>query len=197
MKRLRYTRYFILLPLLLLLAPVVPAAEGDDPYVKLFKVQQGMAAKGDPLAEYYLGEMYESGLGTPVDLDQALSWYKRSAAKGNALAKKKIQEVERDKVEADKAQQVAAARAKEAAEARARQKAEAEAKAKQITDAKARKKAEDEAARAAKEAEDAAKAQLAKKPEEATAKREARRRAILDQVRRIQQERAKEGEAFW
>ncbi|HLD13502.1 MAG TPA: SEL1-like repeat protein [Burkholderiales bacterium] len=197
MKRLRHTRYFILLPLLLLLAPAVPAAEGDDPYVKLFKVQQGMAAKGDPLAEYYLGEMYESGLGTPVDLDQALSWYKRSAAKGNALAKKKIQEVERDKVEADKAQQVAAARAKEAAEARARQKAEAEAKAKQITDAKARKKAEDEAARAAKEAEDAAKAQLAKKPEEAPAKREARRRAILDQVRRIQQERAKEGEAFW
>lgn len=197
MKRLRHTRYFILLPLLLLLAPVVPAAEGDDPYVKLFKAQQGMAAKGDPLAEYYLGEMYESGLGTPVDLDQALSWYKRSASKGNALAKKKIQEVERDKVEADKAKQVAAARAKEAAEARARQKAEAEAKAKQITDVKARKKAEDEAARAAKEAEDAAKAQLAKKPEEDPAKREARRRAILEQVRRIQQERAKEGEAFW
>lgn len=191
------SRYFIFLPLLLLLAPAVPAAEGDDPYVRLFKVQQGMAEKGDPLAEYYLGEMYESGLGTPVDLDQALSWYKRSAAKGNALAKKKIQEVERDKVEADKAKQAAAARAKEAAEARARQKAEAEAKAKQITDAKARKKAEDDAARAAKEAEDAAKAQLAKKPEEDPAKREARRRAILEQVRRIQQERAKEGEAFW
>lgn len=190
---LRRLRFFVL-PFLFTLVTVASAAEGDDPYVKLFKVQQGMAEKGDPLAEYYLGEMYESGLGTPVDLDQALFWYKRSASKGNALAKRKIQEVEREKTDAERAKAAAAARAREAAETRARQKAEAEAKAKQITDAKARKKAEEEAARAAKEAEDAAKAQAAKKPEEDPAKREARRRAILEQVRRIQQERAKEGE---
>lgn len=184
---------FFVLPFLFTLVTVASAAEGDDPYVKLFKVQQGMAEKGDPLAEYYLGEMYESGLGTPLDLDQALFWYKRSASKGNALAKRKIQEVEREKTDAEKAKAAAAARAREAAETRARQKAEAEAKARQITDAKARKKAEEEAARVAKEAEDAAKAQVAKKPEEDPAKREARRRAILEQVRRIQQERAKEG----
>lgn len=189
---LRCLRFFVL-PFLFALVTVASAAEGDDPYVKLFKVQQGMAEKGDPLAEYYLGEMHESGLGTPVDLDQALFWYKRSASKGNALAKRKIQEVEREKTDAEKAKAAAAARAREAAETRARQKAEAEAKARQITDAKARKKAEEEAARAAKEAEDAAKAQVAKKPEEDPAKREARRRAILEQVRRIQQERAKEG----
>ncbi|MBI3575715.1 MAG: SEL1-like repeat protein [Gammaproteobacteria bacterium] len=201
--RLRCARYFILLPLLLLLAPAVPAAEGDDPYVKLFKVQQGMAEKGDPLAEFYLGEMYQEGLGTKVDLDQALFWYKRSAAKGNALAKKRLADTEREQTEAEKAKRRAAERAREAAEARAQQKAEADAKAKQKTetaklktDTKAKQKADAEAARLAKEEEEA-KAQLAKKPEEDAAKREARRRAILDQVRRVQQERAKEGEAFW
>lgn len=199
MKRLRHTRYFILLPLWLMLAPAVPAAEGDDPYVKLFKVQQGMAEKGDPLAEFYLGEMYQEGLGTKADLEQALVWYKRSAAKGNALAKKRIADIEREQVAAEKAKQRAAERAREAAEARAREAAEADAKPKQKTetakpktDPKAKQKADAEAARLAKEEEDA-KAQLAKKPEESPAVREARRRAILEQVRRVQQERAKEG----
>lgn len=199
MKRLRHTRHFIFLPLLLMLAPAVPAAEGDDPYVKLFKVQQGMAEKGDPLAEFYLGEMYQEGLGTKVDLEQALVWYKRSAAKGNALAKKRIADIEREQAGAEKAKRRAAERAREAADARAREKAEADAKPKQKTetakpktDPKAKQKADAEAARLAKEEEEA-KAQLAKKPEEDPAKREARRRAILEQVRRVQQERAKEG----
>ncbi|MBI3570717.1 MAG: SEL1-like repeat protein [Gammaproteobacteria bacterium] len=199
MKRLRHTKFLILLPLLLLLAPAVPAAEGDDPYVKLFKVQQGMAEKGDPLAEFYLGEMYQEGLGTKADLEQALVWYKRSAAKGNALAKKRVADIEREQAGADKAKQRAAERAREAADAKAREKAEADAKPKQKTetakpktDPKAKQKADAEAARLAKEEEEA-KAQSAKKPEEDPAKREARRRAILEQVRRVQQERAKEG----
>jgi len=201
--RLHCTRYFILLPLLLSLAPAVPAAEGDDPYVKLFKVQQGMAEKGDPLAEFYLGEMHQEGLGTKADLDQAIFWYKRSAAKGNAFAKKRLADIEREQAGAEKAKQRAAERAREAAEAKARQKAEADAKAKQKTetakpktDPKAKQKADAEAARLAKEEEEA-KAQLAKKPEDDPVKREARRRAVLDQVRRIQQEQMKKGDAFW
>ena len=201
--RLRCTRYFILLPLLLLLASAVPAAEGDDPYVKLFKVQQGMAEKGDPLAEFYLGEMYQEGLGTKADLDQAIFWYKRSAAKGNAFAKRRLADIEREQAGAEKAKQRAAERAREAAEAKAQQKAEADAKAKQKTetakqkpDPKAKQKAEAEAARLAKEEEEA-KVQLSKKPEEDPAKREARKRAILEQVRRVQQERAKEGGMGW
>ncbi len=201
--RLCRTRFLFLFPLLLAVAPTALAAEGDDPYVKLFKVQQGMAEKGDPLAEFYLGEMYQEGLGTKADLEQALFWYKRSAAKGNALAKKRLADIEREQAEAEKAKQRAAERAREAAEARAQQKAEADARAKQKTeiakqktDTKARQKADVEAARLAKEEEEA-RAQLAKKPEEDAAKREARRRAILEQVRRAQQERAKEGDAFW
>ena len=99
--------------------------------------------------------------------------------------------------------QRAAEHAREAAEAKARQKAEADAKAKQKTettkpktDPKAKQKADAEAARLAKEEEEA-KAQLAKKPEDDPVKREARRRAVLDQVRRIQQEQMKKGDAFW
>ena len=201
--RLRCTRYFMLLPLLLLLAPAVPAAEGDDPYVRLFKVQQGMAEKGDPLAEFYLGEMHQEGLGTKADLEQAVFWYKRSAAKGNAFAKKRLADIEREQAGTEKARQRAAERAREAADARAREKAEADAKPKQKTetakpktDPKAKQKADAEAARLAKEEEEA-KAQLAKKSKEDAAKREARRRAILEQVRRAQQERAKAGDAFW
>ena len=196
------TRYFILLPLLLSLAPAVPAAEGDDPYVKLFKVQQGMAEKGDPLAEFYLGEMHQEGLGTKADLDQAIFWYKRSAAKGNAFAKRRLADIEREQAGAEKAKQRAAERARRHG-GQGTAKAEADAKAKQKTetakqkpDPKAKQKAEAEAARLAKEEEEA-KVQLSKKPEEDPVKREARKRAILEQVRRVQQERAKEGGMGW
>jgi TPR repeat protein len=136
-----------LLPLLLL-ASAAWAAEGNDPYVKLFRAQEAMAAKGDPLAEYYLGEMHESGLGTEPDLEQALNLYRRSAAKGNALARRKLEEIAREQEEAE------------------REKRHARAEA----DARARRKAEAEAVRLAKEQE---------------------------QARRFQQERAKEGDAFW
>ncbi len=184
----------LLLPLLLfLVVPAAFAAEGEDPYVKLFKVQEGMAAKGDPLAEYYLGEMYESGLGTKPDLEQALSLYRRSAAKGNVLAKRKLEEIARDQEEVKKEKQ----RAQAEDQARARRRAEAEARAKEKADAKAKAKAEAEAIRLAKEQEQADEARLAKQTAADAAKREARRRAILEQARRFQQERAKEGDAFW
>lgn len=190
----RSHRRRLLWPLLLfLLVPVAFAAEGEDPYVKLFKVQEGMAKGGDPLAEYYLGEMYESGLGTKPDMEQALNLYRRSAAKGNALAKRKLTEIAREQDEANKEKQ----RARAEDEARARRKAEAEAKARQKIDAQARAKAEAEAIRLAKEQEQADQERLAKQAAADAAKREARRRAILEQARRFQQERAKEGDAFW
>lgn len=75
----------------LVLAAATPTSRAaDDPDLRLFKVQQAMAAKGDPAAQYYLGEMHENGLGTPVDLKQAFEQYEQSAAKGNALAKYKL-----------------------------------------------------------------------------------------------------------
>lgn len=190
-------RPLLLLPLLLLFAPALPAAEGDDPYVKLFKVQEQMAAKGDPQAEFYLGEMYESGLGTQQDLDKAIDLYRRSAAKGNPLAKRKLEEIAREQAETEKEKQRAAERARQRAEAEAKRKAEAEDKARQKADAQAKAKAEAEAARLAKQEEEAEKARLAKQAATDAAKREARRRAILEQVKRLQQQQQKEGDAFW
>jgi TPR repeat protein len=66
------------------------AASLDDADQRLFKAQETMAAKGDPAAQYYLGEMYENGLGTAMDMKQAFEQYEKSAAKGNSLAKYKL-----------------------------------------------------------------------------------------------------------
>ena len=45
-----------------------------------------LASSGDPLAQYYLGRMYNSGEGVPKDMPQALRWYRRAAERGNPLA---------------------------------------------------------------------------------------------------------------
>lgn len=187
----------MVLPVLCLLAPATPAAEGSDPYVKLFKVQESMAAKGDPLAEYYLGEMHEGGLGTPQDLGKATELYKRSAAKGNPLAKRKLEELAREQAEAEKEKQQAAERARLRAETEAKRQAEAEARAKQKLDAQTKAKADADAARLAKQEEEAEKARLAKQAAADAAKRETRRRSVLEQVKRLQQQQIKEGDAFW
>lgn len=86
----------------LALAVATPTSlAADDPDQRLFKAQQVMAAKGDPVAQYYLGEMYENGLGTEMDLKQAFEQYEHSAAKGNALAKYKL--THRKRIEEDAA----------------------------------------------------------------------------------------------
>lgn len=79
--------------------PMSLAATVDDADQRLFKAQQTMAAKGDPTALYYLGEMYENGLGTTMDLKQAFEQYEKSAAKGNPLAKYKL--AHRKRIEED------------------------------------------------------------------------------------------------
>ncbi len=86
----------------LALAVATPASLADsldDADQRLFKAQQTMAAKGDPAAQYYLGEMYEHGLGTTTDLKQAFEEYEKSAAKGNPLAKYKL--AHRKQIEGD------------------------------------------------------------------------------------------------
>lgn len=56
----------------------------------VFQFQQKLATKGDPQAQYKLGFMYENGQGVKTDLDQALKWYKKSAAQNYAPAKMRI-----------------------------------------------------------------------------------------------------------
>jgi uncharacterized protein len=44
------------------------------------------AQSGDPQAQYELAEIYRVGRGIKADLDMAVTWYRRAAAKGHALA---------------------------------------------------------------------------------------------------------------
>jgi TPR repeat protein len=87
-------------------------AAADDLNVQLFKLQQQLAQKGNHRDMYYLGEMYEHGLGTERNLTQAFYWYHKSAEQGSLLAKRKLGM--RAQIEAD------AAREREAAERAAR-----------------------------------------------------------------------------
>ena len=43
-----------------------------------------------PQAQYTLGEMYETGVGVEVNLDEASKWYKLAAEQGNSEATKKL-----------------------------------------------------------------------------------------------------------
>ncbi len=48
------------------------------------------AEQGDPTAQYYAGEIYEQGLGTPPDYGQAAGWYERAAGQGHRQAKRAL-----------------------------------------------------------------------------------------------------------
>jgi TPR repeat protein len=98
--------------LTLLATGTVEARAAEDLNVQLFKLQQQLAQKGNHRDMYYLGEMYEHGLGTERNLTQAFYWYHKSAEQGSVLAKRKLGM--RAQIEAD------AAREREAAERAAR-----------------------------------------------------------------------------
>jgi uncharacterized protein len=76
----------------LALQPVVAqVTAGIDAYnrgdfttaIKLWREQ---ALKGDPDAQFNLGQAYKMGRGVKVDLDVALDWYRRAAAQGHLKA---------------------------------------------------------------------------------------------------------------
>ena len=68
-------------------------AAGDDVAVRLFNAQESLAARGDAQAQFYLGEMYEQGLGTAANPEQALLWYGKAAEQGHAMSKRKLKEL--------------------------------------------------------------------------------------------------------
>jgi len=105
----RYTGYLMFLFLLL---SFLPAGAGgiDDADERLYQAQLALAQKGDPRAQYFLGEMYEQGLGTKQNPEEALKWYATAAERGDILAKRKLsmrKESEMD-VKTDKAPDAAA-----------------------------------------------------------------------------------------
>jgi hypothetical protein len=66
------------------------AAGLNDTDDRLFQLQRAQAMKGDARAQYYLGEMYERGLGTSQNIDEANKWYAKAAQKGDSWAKSKL-----------------------------------------------------------------------------------------------------------
>lgn len=55
-------------------------------YQTSLRIWLDAAAKGDHDAEYYVGKIYEGGLGTPPDYAQAASWYEKAAAAGHSAS---------------------------------------------------------------------------------------------------------------
>lgn len=173
------------------------AASDSEAYERLFKAQLAIAETGDPKGMYYLAEMYDNGLGTKIDHSKAIEWYNKAAAKGNPLAKRRLEEEAKSqqvaKVRDDSEREVErarrraaeeAARAQKAAEQAKRQSDEESVKAAKAAEA-ARRKAEHEAQLAAARLADA---EAARK---AFAQKEAQRRAAFKKAWEIEAKRAK------
>ncbi len=75
------------------------ASDLGKTYVRLFEAQKDIAETGDTMGQYYLGEMYELGLGTKQDKRLALFWYSKAAENGNLHAKRRIEALKRAETE--------------------------------------------------------------------------------------------------
>ncbi len=61
-----------------------------DQSANLFAFQQKLAKKGNPVAQYRLGFMYERGIGIAKDKAKAASWYQEAANQGNKDARNRL-----------------------------------------------------------------------------------------------------------
>lgn len=68
------------------------ATQNGD-YKKAFDIYKSLANAGNAEAQYCLGLMYETGKGVGIDIFEAVMWYRKSKAKGFALAERKLQEL--------------------------------------------------------------------------------------------------------
>ncbi len=65
--------------------PGVEAYERGD-YDTALKEFRPWAEQGDASAQFYLGDMYDKGLGVPQDYQEAARWYQKAAEQGVASA---------------------------------------------------------------------------------------------------------------
>lgn len=63
----------------------------------LFGVQMKLALKGKPQDQYFLGVMYEEGLGARANLESARMWYEKSAKQKYTLAIIKLKQLDNTK----------------------------------------------------------------------------------------------------
>ena len=65
----------------------------DQDSRKAFKILYDCADEGMPWAQLSLADCYKDGIGTAVDLFEAVSWYARAAEQGVEEAQKKFQSI--------------------------------------------------------------------------------------------------------
>lgn len=84
----------ILLFLLLSLGHIsaVYADELGNANQRLFLAQLELAKNGNTNGQYYVGEMYENGLGVQQDLNKAFEWYEKAAEKKHPLSLRKLKQ---------------------------------------------------------------------------------------------------------
>ncbi len=169
-------------------------AQPDEADERLFRLQLKLAQGGDPNAQYYLGEMYEQGLGTEANLEEAFKWYAKAAEKGHPYAKRKL--AMRKEIEAERERERRVLEALRAGSAAAEQKpapppaaAPPRAAKKQAPVQVAEKPAAPAAAAAAEE-----RARLEEARRQAEAEREKKRQAVRRMLLEMQKEW--KGEAF-
>jgi TPR repeat protein len=83
-----------LILVLVLLWPVGAVADFDSgreayrrgDYATAMREWRPLAEQGHSLAQYFLGSMYEAGLGVPEDDGEAVKWFRRAAEQGHAEA---------------------------------------------------------------------------------------------------------------
>ena len=66
-------------------------AYGNKDYKKVYDL--AMSISDDPIAQYYLGYLYEKGYGVNKDYAEALKWYRKAAEYGIEDAKDKVKEL--------------------------------------------------------------------------------------------------------
>lgn len=62
-------------------------ADGRKNYSVAFGWYQKAAELNDPMSQLYVGRAYHRGLGTSIDVEQAVKWYRKAADQGDANAK--------------------------------------------------------------------------------------------------------------
>jgi TPR repeat protein len=92
----KLTLKHVLAAIILVLAFAAPVAAGPledadaaysrGDYMTSLQIRRPLAYQGDPVAQNYLGIMYERGHGVPQDYAEALNWYRKAADQGNAAA---------------------------------------------------------------------------------------------------------------
>ncbi len=88
--KIRQTIVLYLLAALFLHNPIINAAQISSFGHRVFVLQEKMAHKGNPLAQYKLGTFYECGISVKNDVEEAKKWYEKASLKGHKPAANRL-----------------------------------------------------------------------------------------------------------